>query len=96
LGADYAISGDLIAGLSATYNFSKSGTLNVSGPGQFSGSAPISESTSFDVGASLGYRFYVFVTLNYEIFGYPQVVSVLGVFFGTFEDSDLAIHAASG
>jgi len=56
LGADYAISGDLTAGLSATYNFSKSGTLSVSGPGGFSGSAPISGS-SCDIGVSLGYRF---------------------------------------
>ncbi len=56
IGADYAISGDLTAGLSATYNFSKSGTLSVSGPGGFSGSAPISGS-SFDIGVSLGYRF---------------------------------------
>jgi len=57
IGADYAISGDLIAGLNATYNFSKSGTLSVSGPGGFSGSAPISGNSSFDIGVSLGYRF---------------------------------------
>ena len=57
LGADYAISGDLIAGLNATYNFSKSGTLSVSGPGGFNGSAPISGNSSFDIGLSLGYRF---------------------------------------
>lgn len=57
IGADYAISGDLTAGLNATYNFSKSGTLSVSGPGGFSGSAPISGNSSFDIGVSLGYRF---------------------------------------
>ncbi|WP_373547368.1 opacity family porin [Chamaesiphon sp.] len=57
IGADYAISGDLTAGLNATYNFSKSGTLSVSGPGGFNGSAPISGNSSFDIGMSLGYRF---------------------------------------
>lgn len=56
LGADYAISTDLTAGLSATYNFSKSGDLSVSGPGGFKGSAPVSGS-SFDIGVNFGYRF---------------------------------------
>ncbi|WP_295613990.1 hypothetical protein [Chamaesiphon sp. GL140_3_metabinner_50] len=57
IGADYAISGDFTAGLNATYNFSKSGTLSVSGPGGFSGSAPVSGNSSFDIGVSFGYRF---------------------------------------
>ena len=56
VGADYAISSDLTAGLSATYNFSKSGDLSVTGPGSFKGSAPVSGS-SFDVGVNFGYRF---------------------------------------
>lgn len=56
VGADYAISGDLIAGLSATYNFSKSGDLNVTGAGGFKGSAPVS-GTSLDIGVNFGYRF---------------------------------------
>jgi Opacity family porin protein len=56
VGADYAISSDLTAGLSATYNFSKSGDLSVTGPGGFKGSAPVSGS-SFDVGVNFGYRF---------------------------------------
>ena len=57
IGADYAISDSLTAGLNATYNFSKSGTLSVSGPGGFSGSAPVSGNSSFDIGVSFGYRF---------------------------------------
>jgi transcription elongation factor len=57
LGADYAISNDFIAGLSATYNFSKTGTLNVSGPGGFNGSAPVSGGNSLDIGVNFGYRF---------------------------------------
>jgi len=57
IGADYAISNDFIAGLSATYNFSKTGTLNVSGAGGFSGSAALSGSNSLDVGINFGYRF---------------------------------------
>jgi Opacity family porin protein len=57
VGADYAISTDFIAGLSATYNFSKSGTLSVSGPGGFSGSAPVSSVNSLDIGVNFGYRF---------------------------------------
>ena len=56
VGADYAISTDLTAGLSATYNFSKSGNLDVSGPGGFKGSAPVSGS-SLDLGVNFGYRF---------------------------------------
>jgi Opacity family porin protein len=56
VGADYAITPDFTAGLSGTYNFSKSGTLNVSGAGGFNGSSSFSGS-SFDVGLSLGYRF---------------------------------------
>jgi F0F1-type ATP synthase delta subunit len=57
LGADYAISNDFIAGLSATYNFSKTGTLNVSGPGGFNGSTPVSGGNSLDIGVNFGYRF---------------------------------------
>jgi hypothetical protein len=57
VGADYAISADLTAGLSATYNFSKSGTLSVSGPGGFNGSAPVSGGSSLDIGVNFGYRF---------------------------------------
>jgi hypothetical protein len=56
LGADYAITPDFTAGLSGTYNFSKTGTLNVSAPGGFNGSSSISGS-SFDVGINFGYRF---------------------------------------
>jgi hypothetical protein len=56
VGADYAISPDFTAGLSGTYNFSKSGTLDVSGPGGFRGSSTTSGS-SFDIGINLGYRF---------------------------------------
>jgi opacity protein-like surface antigen len=56
VGADYAISSDLTAGLSATYNFSKSGDLTVTGPGGFKGSAPVSGS-SLDIGVNFGYRF---------------------------------------
>jgi hypothetical protein len=56
IGADYAISADCIAGLSATYNFSKSGDLSVTGPGGFKGSAPVS-GTSLDIGVNFGYRF---------------------------------------
>jgi hypothetical protein len=56
LGADYEISPDFTAGLSGTYNFAKSGNLNVSAPGGFNGSSSVSGS-SFDVGISLGYRF---------------------------------------
>jgi Opacity family porin protein len=55
-GGDYAITSDLTAGLSATYNFSKSGTLSVTGPGGFSGSAGFS-SSSLDIGVNVGYRF---------------------------------------
>jgi hypothetical protein len=55
-GGDYAITSDLTAGLSATYNFSKSGTLGVTGPGGFSGSASFS-SSSLDIGVNVGYRF---------------------------------------
>jgi Opacity family porin protein len=56
LGADYAISPDFTAGLSGTYNFSKTGNLNVSAPGGFNGNSSLSGS-SFDVGINLGYRF---------------------------------------
>ncbi len=56
VGADYAITPDLTAGLSGTYNFSKTGTLNVSGAGGFNGSSSFSGS-SFDVGINFGYRF---------------------------------------
>ncbi len=56
VGADYEISPDFIAGLSGTYNFSKTGTLDVSGPGGFKGSSSVSGS-SFDVGINFAYRF---------------------------------------
>jgi hypothetical protein len=56
VGTDYAISPDFTAGLSGTYNFSKTGTLDVSGPGGFKGSSSISGS-SFDVGINFAYRF---------------------------------------
>ncbi len=56
VGADYAVTSDLTAGLSATYNFSKSGNLSVTGPGGFSGSAPVSGS-SLDFGVNFAYRF---------------------------------------
>ncbi len=56
IGADYAISADFIAGLSATYNFSNFGDLSVTGPGGFKGSAPVS-GTSLNIGVNFGYRF---------------------------------------
>ncbi len=56
VGADYEISPDFTAGLSGTYNFSKTGSLDVSGPGGFKGSSSVSGS-SFDVGINFAYRF---------------------------------------
>jgi opacity protein-like surface antigen len=56
VGTDYAISPDFTVGLSGTYNFSKTGTLDVSGPGGFKGSSSVSGS-SFDVGINFAYRF---------------------------------------
>ncbi len=55
-GADYEIISDLTVGLSATYNFFKSGSLTVTGPGGFSGSALVSGS-NLDIGVNVGYRF---------------------------------------
>lgn len=56
VGADYEISPDFTAGLSGTYNFSKTGSLDISGPGGFKGSSSVSGG-SFDVGINFAYRF---------------------------------------
>ena len=57
LGADYAVSNDLTAGVSAVYNFSRTGTLTVTGANGFRGTTPASGSSSLDFGVNVGYRF---------------------------------------
>lgn len=54
-GADYAISPDFTAGLSATYNLSRSGTTSVTS-NNITNSAPISGGT-FNISVNAGYNF---------------------------------------